>query len=178
MTPEDVMGRIEQSTAAAGMQPTRVQLFDGWTALVARTKQFRLRWMATQLHTFLVAAPFPQAPTRADLDRFMGAATQYAKTNKGGLPLGLQTGVAAIVVAVTSGATPEAVDWASSVHGRQFSTIPWPALVDTAVPTLVQPQRMMIGGIYKAYLQNLVQQHVAGALTAPGPQGGPPGPLR
>ena len=165
MTPEEVMGRIEQSTGVAGMQPQRVELIPGHTSLVARTSQFRFRWMATQLHTFLVAAPFPGALSRVELDGYMAAATRYAKSNKGGLPLGLQTGVAAIVVAVTAGASPEAVEWASNVHGRQFSTIPWPALVDTAVPTVVQPQRMVIGGIYKAYLQEMVQRHVVAAVT-------------
>jgi len=165
MTPDEVMGRIEQSTAAAGMQPQRVELIAGHTSLVARTSQFRWRWMATQLHTFLVAAPFPEALSREQLDGFLSAATRYAKANKGGLPLGLQTGVAAIVVAVMEGASPEAVQWASNVHGRQFSTIPWPSLVDTRVPTVVQPQRMVIGGIYKSYLQQMVQQHVMGAVT-------------
>jgi hypothetical protein len=165
MTPDEVLGRIEQSTGAAGMQPVRAQLEDGRGALVARTKQFRLRWMATQLHTFIVAAPFPASPSRGDLDFFIRSATQYAKANKGGLPLGFQTGLATIVVAVTHGASPEAVDWASSVHGRQFSAIPWPVLIDTAVPTLVQPQRMVIGGIYKAHLQQMVNAHVGRAIS-------------
>lgn len=160
MTPDDALARIEQAAGAAGMQPVRVTLGSGRPALAGRTSEFRWRWMATRLHTFLVAAPFPPGTGPAELDAFIGEATRYAKDNKGGLPRGLQTGVAALVVAVTSGASPAAVEWASEVHGRQFATIPWPVLVDTASGTVTQPQKMKLGGVYKAYLQEMVRNVV------------------
>jgi len=148
------------------MQPTRTALFGGREVLVARTKQFRLRWMATMLHTFVVASEFPPDVSAHELDAFMDQAIQFAKANKGGLPVGMQTGIAVVTVAVTAGAGPAAAGWASKVHGRKFAAMPWPALLDTATGTVVQPAKMTIGGIYKAYLQEMVQTHVVGAVHA------------
>ncbi len=142
MTAEEALARIEHAAGAAGLQPVRVMLGSGRPALAGRTSEFRWRWIATRLHTFLVAAPFPPETGPAELDGFIAEATRYAKDSKGGLPRGLQTGVAALVVAVTSGASPGAVECASEVHGRQFAANPWPVLVDTASGTVTQPQKM------------------------------------
>ena len=91
-------------------------------ALVGRRSQFRWAWMATRLHTFIVATPFPAGTaTRATLDSFLNDATEFSIANKTGLPRGLQTGTAVLVVAVTEHAIPEAVEWAAKPHGRRFA---------------------------------------------------------
>jgi hypothetical protein len=165
MTPEEALARIEHAAGASGLQPVRVTLGSGRPALAGRTSEFRWRWIATRLHTFLVAAPFPPETGPAELDGFIAEATRYAKDSKGGLPRGLQTGVAALVVAVTSGPSPGAVEWASAVHGRHFAAVPWPILVDTASETVTQPQKMKLGGIYKAYLQEMARKVVVAPVT-------------
>jgi hypothetical protein len=155
------MEHIAQSTAAAGMQPS-YQRIGGGVALVARTSEFRWRWFATRLHTFLVVAQFPPGTaTRPALDAFLGAATDYAIANKSGLPRGLQTGTAIVAAAVTAQPPPEAIAWASAVHGRKFAAIPFPALVDAATRQVVRPQRMVIGGVYGPYLRQMVDSHFA-----------------
>jgi len=169
MTYDEAMGRIQAAAVAAGMQPARTPLIYGRDALVGRTSEFKLlRWMATKLHTFLVAAPFPAGVTAAELDTFMGAALQHASSNKGGLPRGFQTGVAAIVVAVTQRPSPEAVAWATKVHGRNFAAFPWPVLVDIESHTAVQPNRMVIGGLYSSYLKGLGRSLAIEPITAAG----------
>jgi hypothetical protein len=152
--------RIAHSTAVAGMQPAYQQLGTG-TALVARASEFRWRWMATRLHTFLVVAPFPPGTaSRPILDSYLRAASDYAIAHKGGLPRGVQSGTAIIPVAVTSRARPEAIEWASKVHGRRFAVIPYPALLDASSGQTFRPERMVVGGIYGTYLRGLVDQHV------------------
>jgi hypothetical protein len=164
MTPQDLLDAIGRSTAHAGMATSR-DLLLGSEVLVARTSQFRWRWMATKLHTFLVAAVFPSdAATPDQLDGFLRAATEYAKAHKTGLPVGLQTGVAVIVVAVTENASPAAHGWAAAPHGRQFGVVPFPVLADVVDGQVTRPQRMVIGGIYAGYLKGLVDHHVTGAL--------------
>lgn len=166
MTPHDVIQRIGQSTAAAGMQPTTTAIY-GNQVLVAQTSKFKLQWFATKLYTFLIACEFPAGTADpASLDRFLTGAAEFAKANKQGLPLGLQTGIAALVVAVTEHADPAAHQWASAVHGRQFAVIPFPVLVDAATRQVTRPQRMVLGGVYSKYLKRLVDQHVAGAVNA------------
>lgn len=164
MTQHEIINAIAGSTTQAGMNPTMATL-DGNEVLVARTSQFRWAWMATRLHTFLIASPFPPgSATPAGLDAFLAAATQYAQANKGGLPRGMQTGVAVLVVAVTEHADQAAHQWAAAPHGRQFATLPFPVLADTATQQVTRPDRMLLGGIYSKYLKGLVDQHVAGPV--------------
>jgi hypothetical protein len=164
MTPHEAIERIAWSTGQAGMNPSQ-QLLQGSPVLVARTSEFRWRWFATRIHAFLIAAPFSAGTATADrLDGFLRAATEYAKANKGGLPRGLQTGVAVIVVAVAESADRAAYEWASSVHGRNFAALPFPVLADASAGQVVMPRRMVLGGIYKAYFQGLATQHVVAAL--------------
>jgi hypothetical protein len=164
VTPQDAIERIGWSTSRAGMNPSQ-QLLNGAPVLVARTSEFRWRWLATRMHTFIIAAAFPTGTTTTDqLDGFLRAATEYAKANKGGLPRGLQTGVAAIVVAVAESADHPAYGWASKPHGRQFAALPFPVLADTSTGQVAMPRRMVLGGIYKAYFQSLVTEHVTTPL--------------
>jgi hypothetical protein len=166
MTPEDLLNGIQASTAAAGMEP-RYELLRGGSALVARTTEFRWRWMATRMHAFVVAAPFaPGFAVPPALDQFLNDALDHAMAHKAGLPRGLQTGVAAIVVAVTAGADEAARQWAASPHGRRFAAMPFPVLADVATGRIDFPRRMVIGGIYRSYFQQLVERHVAPSLVA------------
>jgi hypothetical protein len=160
MTPEDLLARIRDSTAAAGMDPRYASLRGG-QALVARTTEFRWSWMATRMHAFVVATPFAAELARPPaLDQYMDDALDYAVTHKDGLPRGLQTGSGAVVVAVTAGADESARQWAASPHGRRFAAMPFPVLADVASGRVDFPRRMVIGGIYRSYFQQLVEEHV------------------
>jgi hypothetical protein len=170
VSPQEALERIAQSTAQAGMNPTKTML-RGNEVLAARTAQFRLRWMATKLHTFLIASMFPPGTATPDrLDSFLTTAAEYAKANKGGLPVGLQTGVAVLVVALTEQADPAAREWANASHGRKFAVLPFPVLAETATGQVTRPQRMVLGGIYSKYLKSLVDHHITAPLHQPIPR--------
>jgi hypothetical protein len=135
----------------------------GRQAVIGRRAQFRLRWLATRLHTFVLVAVFKSDATAEHLDRFMDEASQYATTVKGGLPRGLQTGTCAVAVAVL----PSAVGvegWASKPHGRRFAALTYPVTVDLANGRVDQPGRMLIGAVYVPYLKELVREHVEPSL--------------
>jgi hypothetical protein len=136
----------------------------GAPVLVARTAKFRWAWMATKLHTFVVAAAFPPGTATPDrLDAFMQEAMRFAKANKGGLPVGFQTGVAAVTVAVTEQADDAAHGWAASPHGRKFGVMSFPCLVDATSGRVTRPDRMVIGGIYSKHLKSVVDDLLAPA---------------
>ena len=105
MTPEEALARIEHAAGRPGCSRSGSR-WSGRPAFAGRTSELRWRWIATRLHTFPVAAPFPPETGPAELDGFIAEATRYAKDSKGGLPRWLQTGVAALAVAVTSRASP------------------------------------------------------------------------
>jgi hypothetical protein len=159
-----VLGRIEQALQPLGVQ--RVTL-DGRLALVASMSQFRWRWAATKLTTFVIVSLFTEAsPGRVELDRFLDAGIQGAIQHKGGMPRGLQTGCAAIVAAVAERPGEAALDWASKVHGRRFAAIPFPAIVDLSTAQVHRPRRMVLGGIYGPHLKRTVDELIAAPVRA------------
>ena len=72
-------------------------------ARAVRRSDFRIRWFLTRLHTFVVFVVLERA-TEADLSAITDLAARWAKSAKGGLPIGFQTGVAVIPVIVSSSA--------------------------------------------------------------------------
>lgn len=158
-----LVGRIEQAMAAAGLQPVRA-VIGGPIAVVGGTSRFRWRWMATKLHVSICAASFLPGTSAPFLDQFLAAAIENAINRKGALR-GFQVGVAAIAVAVVDGATPEQIAWASQPHGRRFAAVTLPVLADASSRQVVYPQRMIIGGIYLGYLQELVRKYVEAQVT-------------
>jgi hypothetical protein len=120
--------------------------------------------MGTKLYAFIYAASFLPGTSAAFLDQFLDAAIQNAINRKGALR-GFQIGVAAVTVAVVDSATPEQVAWASQPHGRRFAAITFPVLADASSRRVVYPQRMVLGGIYLGYLQELVRSNVETQVT-------------
>src|SRR4029077_11933435 len=124
------------------------------------------RWMGSRLHSFIYIAQFqPGSAASGELDQYLGDACQDA-INKKGLMRGAQSGVAAIAVAVVENATAQEQAWAAKPHGRRFAAISFPVLADPSAGAVIRPQRMVIGGIFTAYLQDLVRQYVETPLRA------------
>ncbi|MBB1244916.1 levansucrase [Streptomyces durbertensis] len=108
--------------------------WDNWAGapvLVGRRADFRLRWAATRLHLFTIAAEVPEI-TVPVIDSFTRQAMRYAKDHKGGLPVGLQTGVAVFPVLVSDRVDPAAMWWAMERQRMEFACMARPAVVDTA----------------------------------------------
>ena len=53
--------------------------------------------------------------------------------------------------------SPEARDFASRPHGRKFAAIAYPVAVGTASGEIVQPGRMIIGGVFSSFLHSVVK---------------------
>ncbi len=68
-------------------------------------------------------------------------------------------------MAVVDSATPEQVAWASQPHGRRFAAITFPVLADASSHQVIYPKRMVLGGIYLGYLQELVRSNVETQVT-------------
>ncbi|HEY8634009.1 MAG TPA: hypothetical protein VIO34_03530 [Candidatus Dormibacteraeota bacterium] len=159
----DLVARVEAALAAGGLQPIRTTVA-GHMGVVGSTSAFKWRWMATKLNSFVYIAAFnPGSAASGALDQYLAAACQDA-IDKKGLMRGAQSGVAAVTVAAIDHATPEDEAWAAKPHGRRFAAITFPTLADPATGKVIRPQRMILGGIYKSYLQDLVKQYVEGPL--------------
>jgi len=104
----------------------------GVSCSVARTAEFRWKWFATRLHVFAFVVPVEQTVGVELVQSFTEASVEYAKTNKRGLPVGLQTGVAAITMLVSSSIDQQARSWAEQRPPRYFGAFATPVLVNSA----------------------------------------------
>jgi len=57
-------------------------------------------------------------------------------------------GVAAIAAIAMGSLGPQARAWAATPHGRRFAAIAYPVAIGAATGEIVQPRRMIIGGIF------------------------------
>jgi hypothetical protein len=162
--PTDPVAAIGASLTHHGYAVTSEQL-DGRSVLVGRNSEFRWRWFAVRLHTFVVVARFsPDPGDVATLDRFADEARRWALANKGGLPSGLQTGTAAVVVAVMDGANEVAVQWATVTRAKRFAVTTYPVVADITTGRVVHPRRMVVGAVFNSYLRDIAEEIVAPAL--------------
>ncbi|AXG76481.1 levansucrase [Streptomyces paludis] len=142
---------LESRLAADGCAP-RQDNWGGAPVLVGRRADFRLRWMATRLHLFTIAAAVPHIDFQT-IATFTNQSLQYARKNKGGLPVGLQTGVAVLPVLVSERVDPAALAWAREKQRNEFACIARPVVVDSARGEIAFFRgHPMIGGIYSSHL--------------------------
>ncbi|WP_189784102.1 levansucrase [Streptomyces capitiformicae] len=124
----------------------------GVPVLVGRRSDFRLRWMATKVHLFTVAAAVPEI-TMPAIGTFTFQAMEYAKRTKGGLPAGLQTGIGVFPVLVSDRVDPAAVQWAEAEARNEWAIMARPVVVDSARRYVgTYRRRGFIGAAYASHL--------------------------
>lgn len=151
MLPEEYTAEAGRSMATDGSVVSQVQLAAG-PAVVGYQSKFRFRWFATKLHVFtmVVAVPAVTAETLADVSQ---QALDYAKRTKGKLR-GLQTGVAALPVLVTTEVAPDARAAAEARPPKAWAAIVLPEIVDLSSGQVHRYHgRLIWGAIYAAWLR-------------------------
>ncbi|CAJ61114.1 MULTISPECIES: hypothetical protein [Frankia] len=147
----EYLASVEARLAADACGP-RWEDWAGTPVLVGRRADFRLQWAATRLHLFTIAAAVPEI-TVATIDTFTAQALDYAKANKGGLPVGLQTGVAVFPLLVSDRVDPAAAAWAADRQRVRFACMARPVVADAAQRRVgFYRGRPAIGRLYASYL--------------------------
>jgi hypothetical protein len=156
---------VRTALGSRGFEVSRAEV-GGRAAITARRSDFRLRWFAVRLHTAVIVASFDAAEAhRAELDTFLEASSRWAIANRRGRGLlGLQSGTAAVAVAVLPDGAGEAPAWASEPHGHHFAALAYPVAADLQAGTVVEPRRMRIGGIFRSFLRGVVRDVVAAPM--------------
>jgi hypothetical protein len=149
---------------AAGYAEQPGLLVNGHPVRAFRRADFKIRWMFTRLHTFVVLGHIETA-TKEDMIGFPSAALAAASAAKGGLPNGLQTGTAVLPVLVAGTATDEARGIAMRRPDKDFGAMKLPLLVDLSGPRAYTFTGAMVWGLaYAAFLKQQ-QRTVAGELA-------------
>jgi hypothetical protein len=131
---------------------TQWEDWGGTAVLVGRRSDFRMSWMATNLHLFTVAAAVPEITVQAIVN-FTDSVLKYAKDTKGGLPVGMQTGVAAFPVLVSGNVEPGAVHWAEAQQRNKFACMARPVVVDSTHQYVgMYRGKPAIGRVYASHL--------------------------
>ncbi|MDX6233809.1 MAG: hypothetical protein QOH68_2881 [Nocardioidaceae bacterium] len=173
MTPTEWTDASISRLQAAGYKAVDVDQAVLPGARAVRRSDFRIRWFLTRLHTFVVFFAIDH-PTEADVSAVADLAARWAKSVKGGLPIGFQTGVAVIPVIVSSGADEAMLQAALAKPRKRFSTMVFPMIADPVRLLLATYNRTVAWGI--AYMDFLADQQriIVGAPDAPvlGTQGG------
>ena len=142
----------------------------GYDAVVLRRADFRMQWALTRLHTMVLLAS-SDAVDAADLEGFGDEARRWAKRNKGGLPRGLQTGIAVLPVLAADEVTPAAVSFAERRPDKDFAAIALPMLVDVRAGRMHAYSGSLIwGAIYRMFLgeqQRLISAGLDGQTFQP-----------
>ncbi|WP_369259771.1 levansucrase [Streptomyces sp. R35] len=128
--PRAYLASVEGRLTADGCA-TRWEDWAGVPVLIGRRGDFRMRWMATKLHLFTVAAAVPEITVPA-ISGFTEQVMKYAKDTKGGLPVGMQNGVGAFPLLVSDRVDPAAVRWAEEQQRIKFACMTRPVVVDSA----------------------------------------------
>ncbi len=142
--------------------------FENRDVLVARRSDFKVQWMLTRLHTFVFAVDFADEVLSEELlDRYVDVASGYAIKSKGGLPRGLQSGTAAVVVAISTNPSAEAQQWASRQRGRRFAATTFPVMLSSTTGKVTHPGPAVIGAIYNSHLRRVADDVVGSAFSTP-----------
>ena len=151
MTPEELRASLAPALTRAGYTVEDLALAGGW-ALAGRRRDFRVRWILTQLKTTVVVTYAPVA-TLAVLQQFAQESFRNAAAVEGGLPNGLQSGGGCVAVLAADRAEPDALEFA-----RQKPTREWFTGISTL--SLVTPEgvatydgRIAVGRIYVPFLR-------------------------
>ena len=153
----------------AGIQFADAELGEFGQVRVSYRRNFRWRWVATTLHVFTFMAALPAA-TAEDLDAYTAACAQYAKTHKPGLFRGLQTGSAAIAVAVVDSASGGVRKFAAGRPKKRFAMLALPAVVDAGTgETITAAEHLVWGAVYDAHLRSVLRDHVGSSGIDPEP---------
>ena len=135
--------------------------FDGHPVVVGHRSDFRWRWGAVRLFTTVTVADFAADVTTATLDEYLDASGRAAREAAGRAPLGLQTGTAAVAVAVLPAMSAEAREWARRPHGHRFASVGYPVALGLSPREVAQPERMLAGRVFRGFLRTVVADVVA-----------------
>jgi hypothetical protein len=153
---------------AAGLADAGFQMghstVGGHPVLVARRSEFRWKWIASRLHTFVVAFALDELSAEC-ADQLTGEAQEYAIKHKGGWPRGLQTGTMTISVFVCHGADEEAGRWFEREPKHRYAAMRFPVLANPVAGELSYFKgRWTRGYIYADYIVGIVREVLAPAV--------------
>jgi hypothetical protein len=105
-------------------------IIGGEPCTIGYFKKFRLRWLGTQMNTFIIVAETDKTVTRPMIEGFSTLAFNYALANHNGWPRGLQGATACIAVIKATSFDEQAILYCNRVEKKHFSAFEISVLYD------------------------------------------------
>jgi hypothetical protein len=124
--------------------------------------------MATRVHLFTIAAAFPEVSV-TDVEDFTRSAQRYSMDHKGGLPVGVQNGLAIFPCLVSEHVHPDALAWAEAKQVLLRAVMARPVVVDVARGIIgAFRSTEWKGAIYGPHLRRKISLYFDSALDGNG----------
>ena len=133
----------------------------GRPTVIGYDKQFRWRWFATQLNTFIVAVDFGnETVTVESIENVLNEAFAYAKQNYSGWPRGFQSALGSIVIVVSSSIEDTAATYCRELKsGKKWAGFSVPVAIDANSGQVhAFEKKPMWGGIYYPYFKQTIEE--------------------
>lgn len=120
-----------------------------------------MKWKATQLNTFIVAADFGDNSVNAQtIEDFLARAFEYAKKNYKGWPRGRQSGLAVIGIFISKNIDQSAIDYCKKLKaGKKYSGFAIPVSIDSSSnQTYYFDKNPMWGKIYYPHFEKMIKE--------------------
>ncbi|HFE46319.1 MAG TPA: hypothetical protein ENJ18_12620 [Nannocystis exedens] len=154
MTLQEIRERLEMRSL-----PPSEERIGGRPAVVGYDKQFRWRWIATQLNTFIVVSDFAQDEiTVPAFEAFLTESFEYAKKHYSGWPRGLQSGMGVIGILLSGAINEDARQYCTGLKtGKKWAGFSIPVAVNTSTGEVFSFEKNpMWGRIYYPYFRELI----------------------
>jgi len=133
----------------------------GKPTVIGYDKQFRWSWMATQLNTFIIATDFGSTKlTEHIIKDHINESFNFAENNYKGWPRGMQSGLGAISILISSNIDKDAKDFCTKLKsGKRFGGFSIPVIINSSTGEIFKFERSpMWGGIYFSYFKELIEK--------------------
>ncbi|WP_066759781.1 hypothetical protein [Crocinitomix algicola] len=150
--------KIKKNLKEAGIYHAEV-LLDDYNAIVGYEKKFKWSWMATQLNTFIVAVDLDNQEVNVPmLESYLKRSFKYAEKHYTGWPRGLQSGLAVILVLISTNVTEEAKTYCLKLKsGKKWAGFSIPIVHDAgSSQTFKFEKKPMWGSIYYPHINRLI----------------------
>lgn len=129
--------------------------------VIGYDKQFKWRWMATQLNTFIIASDFGEEKiTEQEIENFLTESFKYAKIHYSGWPRGLQSGLGVITILVSNNVSEDAKRYCKGLKsGKKWAGFSIPVTINSSTNRVFSFDKNPVWGrIYFPYFKETINE--------------------
>lgn len=148
-----------------GIYHSENQFSNNINVQIGYVKKTKLKWLATQLNTFIIVGTTESQITKQLIQDFSSEAFRFAKSNNQGLPRGLHSSIGVIAILIGVKANFEAKRYCLKLS-KHFSAFNIPVIVETESNDIIHFEGTPIWGMmYYPYLKKLIDKYVVKIIS-------------